>query len=583
MNNMTATKELKEDLKEFSVVMSMSVGLLVFALLFVFYIVRNYVDVNSILGGGLGEKKIYLYLPDENLKRVKELGLEYNYNSSIKYIHSLKKYKIIDISTLKNINTKIPLLLIDNFVLSKDEKYLLKQYIQNGGSIIFNFNVDKKFLKEITGLENVGYIQREKGNIFYLISKRLSPIQIPDSKRLDIVLYDRVPIFVGKKPNLLWTNWAINNTIYNKDKEELPNGALWSGRYKKGSWIYFSFPFYSFRSVESQEGYYKKLFENMLDYAFYRYKVVKYPYLDSDKMIFISEDTEFRFENLEHFSNMIKKYEINATAFCVGKLAEKHPKMVKKAGEYIEIASHSYSHTDLLNADRNKLDIEVRLNRILLHNLSGDKIIGFRPPREQTNKRLREVLKESGFKYVLEKNLGQLAPKYDGNLMIIPRTGTDDYAYLIQLDWDKEKIIKRIVKEMKFITSLNAIYTLSTHTHLFSYKSNIFILEEAIKEFKKSGIPILSGAEIVKKIETTKQIELKSSLTDKNILVQLKNNNPFEVKRFVFRVYGSVVNVTSDFINIKSKIIKKGEGFVDIEVSNIPKFAEVTLFLEREK
>ena len=63
MNNMTATKELKEDLKEFSVVMSMSVGLLVFALLFVFYIVRNYVDVNSILGGGLGEKKIYLYLP----------------------------------------------------------------------------------------------------------------------------------------------------------------------------------------------------------------------------------------------------------------------------------------------------------------------------------------------------------------------------------------------------------------------------------------------------------------------------------------------------------------------------------------
>jgi len=176
-----------------------------------------------------------------------------------------------------------------------------------------------------------------------------------------------------------------------------------------------------------------------------------------------------------------------------------------------------------------------------------------------------------------------LAPKYDDNLMIIPRIGTDDYAYLIQLDWDREKIIKRIVKEMNFITSLNAIYTLSTHTHLFSYKSNISILEEAIKEFKKSGIPILSGAEIVKKIETAKQIELKSSLTDKNILVQLKNNNPFEVKRFVFRVYGSVVNVTSDFINIKSKIVKKGDDFVDIEVSNIPKFAEVTLFLEREK
>jgi len=579
---MTITKEIKEEIKEFGVVMSMSIALLLFSMIFVFYIVRNYVDVNSFLSGKFGDRIVYLYLPPENLQRVKKIGLENNYNKNIEYISSIKNYKIVKITTLQNIDPQIPILLIDNFLLTDNQKYLLKEYLKNGGSIIFNFNVDKTFLQEITGLENVGYIKRDKDNIFYLVQKLLSPISIPDAKRLDIVLYDEIPIFTGKEPILEWTNWAMNDTIYDQ-YTSLPNGAVWSGKYKKGMWIYFSFPMYAFSSIKEQKTEYKYLFESMIDFAYNRHKVVKYPYLDSDKMIFISEDTEFRFENLQRFSDTIKQFDVNATAFCVGKLAEKNQNIVKKAGEYIEIASHSYSHTDLLNASRDKLDIEIRLNKILLHNISNQKISGFRPPREQTNKRLREVLKDSGFEYVLEKNLGQLLPKYDDNLVILPRIGTDDYAYLIQLDWNSTKIVDRIVKEMNFITSLNAIYTLSTHTHLFSYKSNIKILKSALSEFNKTSIPILAGKEIVDKIETQKKILIESSLTDANVLVNIKNNNSFSVKNFTFRVYADIKDTTSDFMNIKSKIVKRGENYVDVRVELLPKFAEITLFLKLNK
>jgi len=574
---MVISKEIKDDIKEFSIVMSFTISLLALALMFVFFIVRNYVDVNSMFN--VGKNSIYIYLPKENFKRIQEIGLEKSYQDNLNYIKSIKKYNFIEIDNLKNINPNTPLLLIDNFVLSENEKYNLKEYIKNGGSIIFNFNVDKKFLKEITGLKNTGYIKREKGNIFYLVQKLLSPIQIPQAKRLDIVLYDSIPIFSGKTPFLEWSNWAINDGIYDKENNFLDNGAVWAGKYYKGNWLYFSFPLYAFSSVKTQQKEYKSLFISMLDYAYNRYSVVKYPYLDSDKMIFISEDTEFRFENLKSFSEVIKSFDINATAFCVGKLAEKHPKLVKEAAKYLEIASHSYSHTDLLNASSDKLDVEVRLNKILLQNLSHQKVIGFRPPREQTNKKLREALKEAGFKYVLEKNLGQLKPKFDENLMILPRIGTDDYAYLIQLDWNKKKIINRIVFEMNFITNLNAIYTLSTHTHLFSYKSNIEILKSALKEFNKTDIPMLSGGEIYQKIDKVKNIELKISKTEVNILVNIKNNNPENIKNFTFRVYGDIKKVSSDFVNIKANIIKKGDNFVDIQIENISKFAEFNLFL----
>jgi len=583
---MTISKEIKDDLKEFSVVMSMSVGLLVFALVFVFFIVRNYVDVNSILGGNISGKQVYLYLPNDNLKRVQEIGLEKNYRKNIKFIkETLKGYKVIEIESLKNIKPKIPILLIDNFVLSKDAKYRLKNYLKDGGRLIFNFGVDKRFVETITGMKLQGYIKKDKGNTFFLISKILSPIKIENSKRLDVVLYDKIPIFSGKNPDLEWVNWAINDGIYDKDGKSLPNGAVWSGKYGKGEWVYFSFPLYSFNSVKGAIQDYKKLFKNMVDFVFYGYKIVKYPYLDNKKMLFISEDTEFKFKNLAHFTKVIHKLDVNATAFCVGKLAEKYPKIVKESAKYIEIASHSYSHTPLLEASRDKLDVEIRLNKILLHNLSNQTIYGFRPPREEVNKKLTTFLANSGFKYVLTKNLGQLEVKYDEkDLMLIPRLGTDDYAYLIRLDWDKKQIIDRIMYEMNFITNLNGIYTLSTHTHLFSYGSNIDITKKVIQKFKKTGIPILSGKNIMDRVLEAKNIEIKSTLTTSNILVTIKNNNHKMVKNFTFRVYGKTISkVGSDFINIEGKIIKRGLDFVDIRVKELPKFADVSLFLKLEK
>jgi len=581
---MTITKELKEDIKEFSVVLGLSVSLLLLSLVLVIFIMKNYVDVNSILVGNFKGKQIYLFLPPEDLKKVRELGIEKNYKDNIAYIKKvLPSYKIKEITTLDNIDPRYPLLVIDNFVLTDVQKTELKQYVAEGGRIIFNFNVSSDFREDLTGLITQGYIRKDKTHTFFLVSSLMSPIQIENAKRLDIVLYDSIPLLEGKKPYLQWSNWAMNKGLYDDEGNPLANGALWSGRYKKGLWIYFSFPLYAFRAVDSQKDYYNKLFKDMVDYAYYNFKVVKYPYLDNDKMIFISEDTEYRFSNLNNFANSMKKLDVNATAFCVGKLAEQNKTLMLKVGSMpnIEIASHSYSHTDLLKASPKKLNIEIKLNRILLHNLSHQMIVGFRPPREQTNENLREALRRSGFKYVLEKNIGQLDVKMDQDLMIIPRLGTDDYAYLVKLAWNKDKIIKNAIKEMKFITGLNAIYTLSTHTHLLSYGSNIKILETIVKEFKKQNIPILKGKDINQKIIESKNIVLKSFSTIDNIVVHVTNNNNKVIKNFTFRVYTKdVKKVSTDFLNIDAYIYKKTNEYIDIRIKKLPVYADLTVFLK---
>jgi peptidoglycan/xylan/chitin deacetylase (PgdA/CDA1 family) len=443
-------------------------------------------------------------------------------------------------------------------------------------------------IEKITSLKKEGYMKRDKEHVLFVVPKLLSPISIPDGKRLEVVLYDKIPIFSGKKPYLEFVNWSMNEPIKGAGKF-LPNGALWSGKYGKGAWIYFSFPFYSIDSTEVYKKDYHTLFNNMIDYLYNGVKAVAYPYINYDKMVFVSEDTEFKFTSLDQFINEAKKYDVNVTAFCVGFLAEKYPELMKRAGgiQNVEIGSHSYSHTSLLNGDKNKLLKEIDYNKKLLEKLTNRKVVGFRPPREEIDEKIYKMLGEYKYKYVMEKNIGQLNIKIHDGVITIPRIGTDDYEYLIELNWNKDKIISKIKQEAKFITSLNAIYTLSTHTHLMNYKSNIEILDNVLKSFKKEKYPILKGKDIAFLAKQRQNIETKIVQTQANFILKIKNKNYEDVKNLKIRVYlnknVNITGVVSELSKLKVKLIKyKNKNYVDVEIKKLRKDASFDLFLSYE-
>ena len=594
---MTKSVVIKE-VKEFSIVLATTITLLTIALFFVYMIVKNYVDINSLLFGKIGQKTIYIYNSPTNLKRLEELNIKNNYLDGIKYIKkTLKNYSIKEINSLKNIQSDSILFLVDSIALSNKEKKEIKNYLKKGGHLIFNFNTgyigaDKKtyknkFIEEITGLKNRGYIKKDKDHTFFLISKLMSPIQIPKNKRLDIVLYDKIPVFSGKNPDLEFVNWAITEGIYDENNNPLPNGALWNGKYGKGMWVYFSFPIYGFFNADKKtNSYYSELLKNIVNYMYNGFKIIKYPYLKFNKIVFISEDTEYEFQMVKNFSNVAKKYDVNFTAFCVGKLAIQHPQLMQEIAKNpnLEIASHSYSHTKLINMNDIQLDKEIRINKILLDKLTNQKIVGFRPPREELNNKMLNMLNDNNYRYILWKNLGQLNPEHYKNLTLLSRLGTDDYSFLIELDWNQNKIINKAISEMNFITNLNAIYTLSTHTHLMNYKSNIKMLEKIVN-YAKKHFPIYKGKDIIKLMNKTNKIKIEAHQTIENLIINIKNNNESSIQNFTFRVYSplKVETISSDFTNIKTKIIKKSSNFIDIQVSKIPKFANFNLFLKINK
>ena len=540
---------------------------------------------------------VYILDSKVNIQRYMKLGLDiYNYQDNLKLLQKKTNGKIISEDDITNLPKNSTLFLIDDLALSQKAQKDIIDFVANGGVIVFNFKpayIDEndkytknKFLSTITGLKPAGYIKKGKDNVYFLVQNLLSPIAIKDAKRIDFVVYDNIPIFRGKKPDLEFTNFAMTQPIIYKNRF-LPNGAFWSGKYKKGGWIYFNLPFYMFLNDGVEKKYFDSLLNSIINYSTQKIAVIKYPFLYLDKMVFISEDTEYEFFNLAQFVGALNKYDLNGTAFCVGHLAKNYPELMKQVGNMknIEVGSHSYSHTKLIDKPANILKkVEINGNDNLLYSLSHQKTRGFRPPREETNKKLIGVIENSTLNYVLSKNLGQLRAKYEGKILFFPRIGTDDYQYIIELDWTPKQIVDEMKKEVDFLMGLNAMYTLSTHTHLMNYGSNIKMLESLLAYVKKKHYPVYKGKTIARLINEMNNINLNYKKLDKKLIITINNKNKTLIKSFKFRIYflnDIYSKIEVDNPKISVKIINLTNNYENIEVRNIPPNRQFKVILEK--
>lgn len=101
--------------------------------------------------------------------------------------------------------------------------------------------------------------------------------------------------------------------------------------------------------------------------------------------------------------SLLKRYDIKATFFILGWIAERHPKLIEQiAREDHEIASHGWDHKLIYDMTNDQFRDELAKTNTLLESLSGQKIIGHRAPSfslgiNDIDK--FKILAELGFKY----------------------------------------------------------------------------------------------------------------------------------------------------------------------------------------
>ena len=585
-------KAVSYDAKVWLLLITLIVGLA----LTTFQLKQNF-NANNLIILSENTKRIYLYEPPY-LKSTFEI-LEIDYEAYKKrdkqFLISTEKMglEITPITSLGDLKKESTLIFFDAIALSQNDKVKIEQHLTDGGALLFNSSAGFRdefakyqgdaFVHKITGLSlsaEYGYLTFPEG--LMATPKLLSPLTtgLKNGPLLEIITYDPLPMFTmpkGRTADVYMTNHpqAAYPKVGDKQLNKSLSGLVWSGTYGKGKWAYTSLPLYSlYESLQSKKEL-LSLYQGMINYLDQDVVVRAYPYLDAKSVSFVSEDTEYRYESVGQFAKLSLDYKVPTTIFCVAELAHENKELMNEViqNPYLEVGSHSYTHKAIVGTDPKNYLNESQGSKKLLEKLTGRKISGFRPPREEIDTLLMTNLKEGGFDYILNLNEARLYPYFQNNIMIIPRHGTDDYSYLVNLDWTPQEIADNMIKESKFYQDLNGIYTMSTHTHLMNFSTNISILEQYYRYITNAQDMVsMNGEMIYARIKALQNIRISSETdsTTKHTNIKVTNQNDAEVKNYTFRLYSmpkTISEVTALDPKVQTRLKKVQEGVYDVTIS----------------
>jgi polysaccharide deacetylase family protein (PEP-CTERM system associated) len=107
--------------------------------------------------------------------------------------------------------------------------------------------------------------------------------------------------------------------------------------------------------------------------------------------------------NTERLLHLFSEYEVQATFFVLGWVAERHPSLVQRiAAAGHEIASHGYGHRLVYDQTPRAFRDDVRRAKALLESASGAAVLGYRAPSYSITPRslwALDILIEEGYRY----------------------------------------------------------------------------------------------------------------------------------------------------------------------------------------
>ncbi|MDF2989335.1 MAG: putative xylanase/chitin deacetylase [Eubacterium sp.] len=166
---------------------------------------------------------------------------------------------------------------------------------------------------------------------------------------------------------------------------------------------------------------------------------------------------------------ILKKENVKASFFMVGQWAEKFPDAVKLiANDGHDVANHGYSHLRMSTVGKEKCKSEIELCNQKLEEISGQKIVLFRPPYGDYNNTVIETCNELG-SYPIQWNVDSL-------------------------DWKKEMSRQAILDRILKRTKPGAIILFHNDTQY-----TVELLPKIITELKAKGLSFASVSELIMK------------------------------------------------------------------------------------
>jgi len=145
-----------------------------------------------------------------------------------------------------------------------------------------------------------------------------------------------------------------------------------------------------------------------------------------------------------------------------------------------------------------------------------------------------------------------------------------------------------MIEELHTVVNLNGMYTLSVHTHLMTFGSNIKILDKFFAYInKQKEMHPMNGKMLSKRIKQKFKMDFSTQITQKKIIMSITNNNDDEVENMHYEIDVdptiSLKNVESEIIGLKSNLTKLSDSKYLLVVKSLKAKSKVVLFLNYAK
>jgi polysaccharide deacetylase family protein (PEP-CTERM system associated) len=108
-------------------------------------------------------------------------------------------------------------------------------------------------------------------------------------------------------------------------------------------------------------------------------------------------------QNVDRILALFDQYDVKATFFTLGWLAERYPNMVRRiVDQGHELASHGWDHRRVTSLTPDEFRHDIERSKSILETISGSKISGYRAPSYsigESNLWALDILNEQGFEY----------------------------------------------------------------------------------------------------------------------------------------------------------------------------------------
>lgn len=124
--------------------------------------------------------------------------------------------------------------------------------------------------------------------------------------------------------------------------------------------------------------------------------------IPSRKWIALSFDDGPRPAETRKLLSVLSKYQVKATFFVVGKMAQKYPDSITAISrEGHDLANHTWNHRNLRQMSRKQLFLELEMTRKFLYHLTGKNTYLFRTPGSTKEFLLKRFYVPMGYDLVL--------------------------------------------------------------------------------------------------------------------------------------------------------------------------------------